>query len=592
MTPTALGKPPSAPSTKATSWRAKSTMPGANWRAGSTRTTTTATGCPSTTFPAPAIEISHCSDRPSASRRKSSPSRRPRNSPPGPTGVDLRPRPEHGRPRAPASAGPAGTTISLRFAEVLNPDGTLYTDNLRDGSAPPTTTPPRAIGEGETWEPRFTFHGFRYVELDGLPGDPLPDAITGVVLHSDTPAHRRLHLHRSADQPAPAQHRLGPARQFPRRAHRLPAAQRAPRLDGRRAGLQPHRRVEPRTSPASSTSGCATSPTPSIRDGAIPASPPPTSTATTPAYGGPAGARRRHLPLDDVPVLRRPGPARPALRRHEPFIDLHDRKAQRPHPLPIRNTDWEASATGSPSTADAQRRCCTPDLIATAFFVYAPADGRDGAPAMGRTADATPPPPPLRRGGRRLAFQEAPFDADGRVADQRHPGRATRCAQLAASDAPPPCWQRAAELVADIEQRNAGTSPPASSAPPTCPGAVPARARRRRLAPAHRRDHALLAVRRRRTAPPPCGSAGTPGPRRPGRSRTAEHELLQPLRLRRGRRVDVPHHWSASTSTTLHRATSMRSSRRWWAAGSRSARLSCRRRMACSAPIGGSGTER
>src|SRR5262249_7237961 len=45
------------------------------------------------------------------------------------------------------------------------------------------------LGDGatETFEPRFTFHGFRYVEISGYPGDLKPEDITGLVMHSDTP---------------------------------------------------------------------------------------------------------------------------------------------------------------------------------------------------------------------------------------------------------------------------------------------------------------------------------------------------------------------------------------------------------------------
>ena len=81
--------------------------------------------------------------------------------------------------------GEAGRKVTLRYAEALNPDGTIYTTNLRSA---------RAIdryvlkGEGEeVYEPRFTFHGFRYVEVTGYPGEPQPEAVTGRVVHSATP---------------------------------------------------------------------------------------------------------------------------------------------------------------------------------------------------------------------------------------------------------------------------------------------------------------------------------------------------------------------------------------------------------------------
>ncbi|NGN69338.1 family 78 glycoside hydrolase catalytic domain, partial [Streptomyces sp. A7024] len=81
--------------------------------------------------------------------------------------------------------GKAGATVTLRHAEVLNPDGTVYTANLRTARATDRYTL-RGGGE-ETYEPRFTFHGFRYVEVTGYPGKPPQDAITGLVKHTDAP---------------------------------------------------------------------------------------------------------------------------------------------------------------------------------------------------------------------------------------------------------------------------------------------------------------------------------------------------------------------------------------------------------------------
>ncbi|MBM4048654.1 MAG: alpha-L-rhamnosidase, partial [Planctomycetes bacterium] len=79
----------------------------------------------------------------------------------------------------------AGAYVRLRFAEMLNKDGTLYTDNLRSAKC---TDEYVCKGAGEElYEPRFTFHGFQYVELTGCPYKPSLDAVTAVVLHSDTP---------------------------------------------------------------------------------------------------------------------------------------------------------------------------------------------------------------------------------------------------------------------------------------------------------------------------------------------------------------------------------------------------------------------
>ena len=80
-------------------------------------------------------------------------------------------------------SGPRGTTVHLRHAETLNPDGSLYVANLRTAKAEDTYT---LKGEGsEVYEPRFTYHGFRYVEITGYPGDPTAASIEGRVVHDD-----------------------------------------------------------------------------------------------------------------------------------------------------------------------------------------------------------------------------------------------------------------------------------------------------------------------------------------------------------------------------------------------------------------------
>lgn len=80
---------------------------------------------------------------------------------------------------------PAGTVVTLRHAEMLSADGTVYTTNLRRAASTDTYT--CRGGKEEVWQPRFTFHGFRYVEVSGLKEKPAMDSITGVVLTSDTP---------------------------------------------------------------------------------------------------------------------------------------------------------------------------------------------------------------------------------------------------------------------------------------------------------------------------------------------------------------------------------------------------------------------
>lgn len=80
-------------------------------------------------------------------------------------------------------SAPAGTVITLRHAEMLKPDGSIYTQNLR--GAPSVDHYICKGGGTETWQPRFTFHGFRYVELSGLSGRPNRAAVTGIVIGSD-----------------------------------------------------------------------------------------------------------------------------------------------------------------------------------------------------------------------------------------------------------------------------------------------------------------------------------------------------------------------------------------------------------------------
>lgn len=88
--------------------------------------------------------------------------------------------------------GTRGTEVRLRYAETLYADGTVNQENLRAAAATDTyilagaPADPQAAGALETWEPRFTYHGFRYVQVEGYPG-PLPaEAIEGRFVRSDT----------------------------------------------------------------------------------------------------------------------------------------------------------------------------------------------------------------------------------------------------------------------------------------------------------------------------------------------------------------------------------------------------------------------
>ncbi|HYL84308.1 MAG TPA: glycoside hydrolase family 78 protein [Candidatus Angelobacter sp.] len=80
---------------------------------------------------------------------------------------------------------PAGITITLRHAEVLDKSGNFYIENLRGAKETIRYT---AKGQGtEVYEPHFTFQGFRYVAVSGWPGEVQPQDFTGVVVHSAIP---------------------------------------------------------------------------------------------------------------------------------------------------------------------------------------------------------------------------------------------------------------------------------------------------------------------------------------------------------------------------------------------------------------------
>jgi alpha-L-rhamnosidase len=81
--------------------------------------------------------------------------------------------------------GRAGTEVTLRHAEVLNPDGTIYTENLRRARA--TDVYILKGGREEAFQPHFTFHGFRYVEVTGYPGKPTINSLRGCAINTDLP---------------------------------------------------------------------------------------------------------------------------------------------------------------------------------------------------------------------------------------------------------------------------------------------------------------------------------------------------------------------------------------------------------------------
>lgn len=83
------------------------------------------------------------------------------------------------------TSAPAGTVLKIRHAEILDADGSLYVENLRGARATDTFIP---SDEMRIFEPVHVFHGFRFVEVTGLPGPPVPADVTGVFVGSDIPS--------------------------------------------------------------------------------------------------------------------------------------------------------------------------------------------------------------------------------------------------------------------------------------------------------------------------------------------------------------------------------------------------------------------
>ncbi|MFN8254355.1 MAG: family 78 glycoside hydrolase catalytic domain [Bacteroidales bacterium] len=80
-------------------------------------------------------------------------------------------------------SGKAGDKITVKFAEVLDKNGNFYTENLRAAKSTDVFT--LKGGNQEVFEPKFTFHGFRYIKIEGLKGKINPDNIVAFALYSD-----------------------------------------------------------------------------------------------------------------------------------------------------------------------------------------------------------------------------------------------------------------------------------------------------------------------------------------------------------------------------------------------------------------------
>lgn len=83
--------------------------------------------------------------------------------------------------------GKSGTRVILQYAELVHPDDTVNQENLMGAWARDIYILKGGDAQ-EAWEPRFTYHGFRYVQVEGVPSLPVDWQLEGCVLHSDLPA--------------------------------------------------------------------------------------------------------------------------------------------------------------------------------------------------------------------------------------------------------------------------------------------------------------------------------------------------------------------------------------------------------------------
>ena len=356
--------------------------------------------------------------------------------------------------------GPAGTTVTLRHAEVLDKDGNFYTDNLRAAAQQVAYT--LKGGGREVFEPRFTFQGFRYVAGRRLSRAARARQPDGRRRPLGDGARRRVRDLEAADQPAAAQHPLGTEGQLPRRPHRLPAARRAAGLDGRRAGVLAHGRLQHgrggllhQVAEGRRRRSARVRQRPARRAGR--------ADATGQAGGrvGRVGRRRRDHPVEHVPELRRHACPRDAVPEHGELGRVHAARAGDDYlwtETSLRRlARLRDDALGLPGGDDGQG----PDRDGVLRAFDRPA--RAHRAVLGKTDDRARYEALLRhdQGGLREGVRDARRACRREHADGVRAGAAVR---PAAEELRP----RAATRLAAEDARRGSTSRPAFSARRTC----------------------------------------------------------------------------------------------------------------------------
>ena len=313
--------------------------------------------------------------------------------------------------------GPAGTEIRVRHAEVLE-HGELGTRPLRDAQA---TDRFILSGGDDVFEPTFTFHGFRYAEIDGWPGELTPTTSTAVVVASDL---QRTGTFECSDPLLNQFHEnvvWGMRGNFLDVPDRLPAARRTAGLDRRHRGFAPTaaflydvdafladwlRDLDARAD-ATTTASCRSSCPTSLKYVDIPADSrrrDARRSGATPRSGFRGRSSRRTATARCSSASSPRWPRTSASRR----AAVADRALG--HRLPVRRLARPGRAAGGPGQAKADT-----GVVATACLYRSLRIVAEAADA----ARATPTTRPSSRRSRtriRTAFNEHYVDGDGRSA--------------------------------------------------------------------------------------------------------------------------------------------------------------------------------
>ncbi len=431
--------------------------------------------------------------------------------------------------------GPAGTTVTLRHAEVLDKDGNFYTANLRKAKA--TLQYTLKGGGAETFEPHFTFFGFRYVAVAGFPGELTHGRADGDRRPLGDAADGRARDLEAAPQPAPAQHPVGPEGQLPRRSHRLPAARRAAGMDRRRRGLLSDGRLQhgrgglfhevaegrrcrsvlERLGTPRGAERAARLRGPRCR------------------RSGGLGRRGDDHPVEHVPGLRRQARAREPVREHVALGRLPE-DAGRGRPIwdgDFHFGDWLAFASAGMAANDYPGATTGKDFIATAYFARSTDLLQRAAKVLGKKEDAARYADQLAK--IKAAFRREFVTEAGRVGE----GTQTAYALALQFDLLPEELRAAAarRLAEDVRTRKHLTTGFLGT-PPLC----------HVLSRYGYLDEAYLLLNREEYPSwlyPVKQGATTiwerwDGQKPDGSFQDGRDELVQPLRLRRDRGLDVP----------------------------------------------------